>query len=88
MIYVVVPFRGREKIGTAIKKAKLPVYEYDGEDSHVFFVSYGGTTQDLSEKVGLKGRREASGVVLPVSNYSGFASPDLWEWLREYELLF
>ena len=88
MIYAVVPFRGREKIGEAIEDAKLSVYPYDSEDSHVFFVSYAGTTQELAEKVGLKGEdkiRGVSGVVLSVSNYNGFANPNLWEWLRNYD---
>ena len=45
-------------------------------------VSFIGTTQELAREVGLKEGGGASGVVLAFNNYSGFADPNIWEWLR------
>ena len=85
MIHAVVPFRGRERIREAIKKAKLVFYEYDGDESHVFFVHDSTTTQDIAEQLGLRAAGGPSSIVLPVSNYTGFADPNLWEWLSNHE---
>ena len=85
MIYAVVPFRGKETVRPAIKKAKLDFYEYEGEDSHVFFVYSSNTTQETAEQLGMRTEGGSSGIVLPVSNYSGFANPNLWEWLRNHD---
>lgn len=85
MIYAVVPFRAENSLGRAIRECKLPFHHYDGEDSSVYFVSYSGTTQELASKIGLDGTLDASGIVLPVNNYSGFANPNIWEWLKSHD---
>ena len=61
---------------------KIPSYFYEYDDSCIFFVSFIGTTQELAREVGLKEGGGASGVVLAINNYSGFADPNIWEWLR------
>ena len=88
MIYAVVSFRGRERVKSAIQKAGLDFYEYDGEGSHIFFVyssSTTNTTKDIAEQLGMREAGGSSGIVLPVNNYSGFANPNLWEWLRNHD---
>lgn len=49
----------------------------------LWLVSYSGTTEDLSEAIGL-GDDETAGaaIVLPVTNYAGYAPRSLWEWLK------
>ncbi|WP_146196928.1 hypothetical protein [Achromobacter pulmonis] len=48
-----------------------------------WFVVYDGISRELAEKLGMRGDPFiSSGLVLPVSSYSGRAPTDLWEWLR------
>ena len=50
-----------------------------------WMVAYDGLGQDLAEKVGVRGGEEriGTGLVLPVTTYSGRASSGLWDWLRK-----
>lgn len=51
--------------------------------SDKWMVFYDGTARDLAEKSGVRGGEEAigTGLVLPVTTYSGRAPGELWEWL-------
>ncbi len=81
MIYAIIPFEPSEKLRSKIDGLEVPVYA--GEAPAVYFVSFKGTTNELSEAVGYGNDRQAgTGVVIPISNYSGFASRDLWEWME------
>ena len=57
----------------------LKAYELKDD---TWFVSYDGTTRELAEKIGIRQGRIGSGVVILVGAYAGYASTDLWEWLR------
>jgi hypothetical protein len=46
-----------------------------------WLVAYEGTTKSLAEKLGIRSGEVGTGVVFPISNYSGRASSDTWEWL-------
>ena len=48
----------------------------------VWLAAFDGTTQQLSEKLGIRDGVSGAGLVTPISNYSGRASADLWEWLK------
>lgn len=50
-----------------------------------WMVSYEGIAQDLAEKVGVRSGEEqiGTGLVLPVTIYSGRAPSGLWDWLRK-----
>jgi hypothetical protein len=39
------------------------------------------TTQNVYEQMGIKGGGLGSVLVLPITNYSGWHSQNLWEWL-------
>ena len=44
---------------------------------------FAGTTQEFSEHLGIRnGEIGASGLVVPVENYSGRAASEVWEWLK------
>ena len=49
-----------------------------------YFVSYKGTTRELAEEIGFSGGESGTGIVIPISNYYGYAAKDLWEWMRIY----
>ncbi len=82
MVYVVIPFRA----GSAIQQ-RLEALTHQGLYTSVapsaYFISYLGTTKELAETIGYNGDEGAgTGIVIPVSNYFGYAPKDLWEWLE------
>jgi hypothetical protein len=47
-----------------------------------FAVTFDGTSRDLAEKIGIRANPSVgSGIVFPITTYSGRADPALWEWL-------
>ena len=81
MIYVIIPFEQGDGFLPKLEDLKIPVCE--AEAPVAYFVSYQGTTRTLSEAVGYGNDKEVgTGVVIPVSNYFGYASTELWEWLE------
>lgn len=83
MIFAVIPFEPSPALQEKIRGLEVPTY--DAEAPIVYFVSFKGTTRKLAEALGYNEKDEETGVVIPVSNYFGFASKDLWEWLETYE---
>ena len=60
-----------------------------------WFVAFDGTTSELFQELNKKLKNELennyllgalppSTVVIPVNNYAGYATSDLWEWLVHY----
>lgn len=83
MIYAIIPFKPGEELRSKIEALKSPVYA--DESPAVYFVSYRGTTRELSDAIGYGDAPVGTGVVMPVSNYHGYASRDFWEWIGLYE---
>ena len=89
MIYAVAPLIVSPNFSERLRKlreAGTQVYQwhegtYDSPPLH--FVSYKGTTRELADKLGFGDEVGIDGVVLPVTNFGGYADGDLWEWLRE-----
>ena len=80
--YIVVPVQqGGDELGKKITSL-------DAEVSDVWapwfwLVSYSGTTEDLADAIGLGDDQNVGmAIVLPVTNYAGYAHRSLWEWLR------
>ena len=67
----------KQQIETSIPEGKY--YELN---ETVWMVEYEGTTRDLAQKLLIAGGANSSAVVYRVSNYSGHASPFIWEWLK------
>ena len=49
-----------------------------------WFVVFEGSTHLLAEKLGVRGGETEPALVLPFTNYSGRASPDIWDWLGRH----
>jgi hypothetical protein len=49
-----------------------------------WMVAYEGPAQDLAERAGIRSGEHqiGTGLVLPVTTYSGRAPTTLWDWLR------
>ena len=49
-----------------------------------WMVAYDGPGQELAERAGVRSGKEqiGTGLVLPVTTYSGRAPSPLWDWLR------
>jgi hypothetical protein len=47
-----------------------------------WFISFDGTTRQLAEDIGIRSGESGSGVVAPLTGFSGRASKDVWDWLR------
>ena len=80
MLYAVIPFESSPAFEEHLSELGKPVYKDYGPK--VYFVSYTGTTRELAAALNLHNGESGTGVVLPFSNYGGYASKDLWEWLR------
>lgn len=48
-----------------------------------WFVSYDGTSTQLSNELGISDGAKGAAVVLNFSGYWGRAGKDIWEWLKE-----
>lgn len=84
MIYAIIPFEHSEKLRSGIDKLGIPVCDVEAPAD--YFVSYDGTTRKLSEAVGYGNDEDVgTGVVVRISNYFGYASTELWEWLEIHQ---
>ena len=85
MIYAVVPLDDNPGLESRIKALDPSAYTRHGPK--IYFLSYDGTSADLSEKLGFvkKGNKSSVGVVLKPSHTNGVAFVDLWEWFDTYK---
>ena len=73
-----------QELPDTIKNRNLPIY--DDYAPHVWFVSFDGTTNELTDLIWPDDHMEEShsipeGIVIRMRWYNGFASTGLWEWL-------
>lgn len=84
MIYAIIPFKEEEELRRKIEA--LGTFVYYDQAPNAYFVFYRGTTRELAEAVGYgEPSSVGTGIVIPVSNYFGYASKNLWEWLNVHE---
>jgi hypothetical protein len=79
-IFVVIAKTGVPAIGEALKNV-APEGTYSIKDD-AWLVQFEGTSQDLAEKLGIRDAKNGTGIVMPITNYSGRGPLDMWEWLR------
>ena len=85
-MYAVILLADEEEPGAAVKILRgldPSVYEHYAQRG-LYFVRFGGTAQQLAERMGFgtgRGPHPLRGVVLGVSQYFGFANRDLWNWM-------
>ena len=90
MIYAVILMDGNQTVDLAPRFAKIgaKVYKwrrqvYPVPLTHVYFASYKGTTNELSDKLGFDQEKDKiDGVVIPLNDYAGYGDNDLWQWLK------
>jgi hypothetical protein len=82
-VYFVIALTEALKVGERLKGLIPDDDRYElGNDK--WMVAYDGPAQDLAEKAGVRSGEErvGTGLVLPVTTYSGRAPSNLWDWFR------
>lgn len=80
--FVIIPLQNsahlNDLIPTKFGKAsyRLPMGEW--------LIAYQGTTQQLSDELGISEGPSNSAIVLSISSYWGRAPKQIWEWLQQY----
>ena len=84
MIYAVIPFQDEGKLPNSVRKASRAVFDLYAP--YAWFVAFDGTAGELADLIWPDDEETSSpaglGVVAPIDNYSGYASQELWEWLK------
>ena len=88
MIFAVVPFDNPpENFIDRIKS--IDPNAYISQEPKVYFVKTSGNSQYVAKTVGFTNTTESpylTGIVIPCGkSYSGFAAPDLWDYLASTE---
>jgi hypothetical protein len=85
-VYAILGGRNSEELGRRIA-ARFPAEHYKAFPA-AWFISAPLTTKEVSAALELPdGVSGAHGVVIPVTNYAGWASAGLWEWLRSRDVV-
>ncbi|TXN71711.1 hypothetical protein FV228_10775 [Methylobacterium sp. WL18] len=63
-------------------EVSIPEGKFHELNETAWMVDYEGTTRDLAQKLSITSGANSAAVVYLVSNYSGHASPFIWEWLK------
>lgn len=82
-VFLVVPTEAAEAIGKTVRE-NFPSESYSlprGE----WLIAFGGTTRELSDKLGISEGQSGSAIIVSVMNYWGYASKDIWEWISVKE---
>jgi hypothetical protein len=82
-LYFVTALSKASQVGERLKSL-IPEGDYFELASDKWMVAYDGPGQELAERAGIRGGEDriGTGLVLPVTTYSGRASSTLWDWLR------
>lgn len=80
-IFLVIPtFPLRPELGATIEaKFKDEFYKLPNGE---WLVAFDGTTQGLSDELGITDGSNGTGIVAMMSGYYGRAPTDIWEWLK------
>jgi hypothetical protein len=82
-IFMIVPTDDAEPISKALVSHQAQgTLDFTKLPKNGFFVQYSGTTQELSNLLGITDGSSASAVVAAISSYYGRAPTTLWEWLK------
>ena len=54
-------------------------------DATTWFISDGGSSRSISDKLGLSnGSLGSQGIIVKVTGYAGYARSDTWTWLQQF----
>jgi hypothetical protein len=80
-VFIVIVTDNADAVRERLEQA-FPGNEHFKIDGDKFAVSFDGLSRDVAEKVGVRGEEPiGSGIVFPITTYSGRADPSFWEWL-------
>jgi len=82
-IFAVIAPTDNSKLGPVIETqfANKQIQVWAGQ----WLISTEGTTQQISETLGINGGINGSGIVLSIVSYWGRANPGIWEWLKSQQ---
>lgn len=80
-IFIVVAVSNPVAVSAKIAELKLKAFNLK---SDTWFVVSEGTTQEVAEKLGVRSGAAGTGIVCPITAYSGRAPSQLWEWFNVY----
>ena len=79
-IFMIVGTKNAPAIAAKILELKVPFLALKAD---AWLAAYAGTTKEFAEALGIRrGEIGATGLVIPVDNYSGRAAKEVWEWLN------
>lgn len=82
-IFLVSPTDAPEAIEQALEAQKAEgVLEFIALPRNGYFVSYKGTTEELSGLLGITDGSKGTGVVVLVTSYYGRTRNNIWEWIQ------
>lgn len=85
-VYAIIAGRNPEALASLIE-SRFPNENYEAFPA-TWFVNAPLTTKEVSAALRLPdGASGAQAVVLPVTNYAGWASKGLWEWLKSRDVV-
>lgn len=81
-VFLVTAYSDAEEIGERINEHFPSEADRYQILPNQWLIAYEGISRGLAELLGIRGEPHVStGLVVPVSSYSGRAAPSLWEWL-------
>ncbi len=80
-IFAVIPDQPNSRIAEKAQQAGLPHFFLPQGQ---IMVSFPGTSQQLSDLLGISDGISGNGIVLAVGSYYGRTTPNTWEWLNAY----
>ena len=86
MVYMVVPFRPKNRDGLEKKIKDTGTSVYTGVSPAAWFLVFDGTSDELADKLQLGDDEQDFGtaIVVQATYYQGYAPKSLWEWLNTY----
>ena len=63
-------------------KTDFPDDHYEVDTDKWLVSATGATAKDIALKLGMERTQKISGLVITVGGYHGYASKDIWEWLK------
>ena len=83
MIYAVIAHQGADALGASIARNYPGGYAFPPS---CWFIDEPGSAEAVSIRLGIDNGKlpGVQAVVLPVTNYHGYAAGGLWDWLRSH----
>lgn len=78
-MFIVVATKGAAQVQTRI--VALGVKHLRFKDD-AWFVLFDGTPRELAERSGIRSGEAGTGIVAPITSYSGRASKEVWDWIE------